>query len=156
MYGEDIDLSIRIEEAGFKTKLFHDAFVYHKRRIDLKRFYKQVNIFGNARINNHLLHPGSMKLVHTLPSLFVIGGIVIVILSIFISPWFLIFPALYLSILFFDALIKTKSLSIACLSIITSLIQIVGYGIGFISSFFRKIILHRGLEDIETIKRVYK
>jgi Glycosyltransferases, probably involved in cell wall biogenesis len=156
MYGEDIDLSIRIEEAGFKTKLFHDAFVYHKRRIDLKRFYKQVNIFGNARINNHLLHPGSMKLVHTLPSLFVIGGIVIVILSIFVSPWFLIFPVLYLSLLFFDSLIKTKNLRIACLSIITSLIQIVGYGIGFISSFFRKIILHRGLEDIETIKRVYK
>ena len=156
MYGEDIDLSIRIEEAGFKTKLYHDAFVYHKRRIDLKRFYKQVNIFGNARINNHILHPGSMKLVHTLPSLFVIGGLVIIILSIFISPLFLFFPTLYLSLLFFDSLIKTKSLSIACLSIITSLIQIVGYGFGFINSFFRKIILRRELEDIETIKRIYK
>ena len=156
MYGEDIDLSIRIDDAGFKTKLFHDAFVYHKRRIDLKRFYKQVNIFGNARVNNHILHPGSMKLVHTLPSLFVISVIVIIILSIFASPWLLIFPAFYLSLLFLDSLIKTKSLSIACLSIITSLIQIFGYGIGFINSFFRKIILRQGFEDKETIKRVYK
>ena len=156
MFGEDIDLSIRIDNEGFKTKLYHDAFVYHKRRIDLKRFYKQVNIFGNARINNHILHPGSMKLVHTLPSLFVIGGIIIVILSIFLSPWFLIFPALYLLLLFFDSLIKTKSLSIACLSVITSLIQIFGYGIGFINSFFRKILLRKGFEDKETIKRVYK
>ena len=156
MYGEDIDLSIRINDAGFKTKLYRDAFVYHKRRIDLKRFYKQVNIFGQARINLHKLHPGSLKLVHTLPALFVLGGIAIICLAIFVSPWFFIFPALYLFLLFTDSLIKTKSAGIASLSIITSLIQIFGYGLGFIKSFVQKIIFRKGLEDLETIKRVYK
>jgi hypothetical protein len=47
-------------------------------------------------------------------------------------------------------------LAIACLSIITSLIQLYGYGCGFIKSFIEKIILRRGLEDIETLKKVYK
>lgn len=156
MYGEDIDLSIRISQAGYTTKLYHEAFVYHKRRVDLKRFYKQVNIFGQARINLSKLYPGSLKLVHTLPALFVIGSIGVLILAIFVSPYFLLFPIAYLLLLFFDALFRTKSILIAGLSIITSLIQIYGYGNGFIKSFFEKIILRKGLEDIETLKRVYK
>jgi hypothetical protein len=55
-----------------------------------------------------------------------------------------------------DALAKTKSIKIAGLSIITSLIQIYGYGTGFIRSFVQKIIFRQGLEDLETLKRVYK
>ncbi|MDR2915620.1 MAG: glycosyltransferase [Tannerella sp.] len=156
MYGEDIDLSIRINNAGFKTKLYHDAFVYHKRRVNLKKFYKQVNIFGQARINLYKLYPDSLKVVHTLPAFFVLGSIIIIYLAIFVSPWFLIFPALYLLLLFSDSLVKTKSLSIAGLSIITSLIQIFGYGLGFIKSFVQKIILRRDLESSETIKRIYR
>ena len=156
MYGEDIDLSIRINKAGFTTKLYNDAFVYHKRRVDLKRFYKQVNIFGQARINLYKLYPESLKLVHTLPAFFVIGCFIIIILAIFVTPWLLIFPALYLMLLFFDSLIKTKSICIAGLSIATSLIQIFGYGLGFIKSFVQKIIFRKSMEDLETIKRVYK
>ena len=34
-YGEDIDFSIRIMEAGYRTRLFPSAWVYHKRRTDL-------------------------------------------------------------------------------------------------------------------------
>jgi GT2 family glycosyltransferase len=156
MYGEDIDLSIRISQAGFTTKLYREAFVYHKRRVNLKKFYKQVNIFGQARINLYKLHPGSLKLVHTLPALFVIGSIAIVLLAIFLSPYWLFFPAVYLCILFVDALLKTKKVSIAGLSVITSLIQLYGYGIGFIQSFIAKIILRRSMEDMETLKKVYK
>jgi glycosyltransferase involved in cell wall biosynthesis len=156
MYGEDIDLSIRIDRAGFATKLYRDAYVYHKRRVNLKRFYKQVNIFGQARINLYKLYPDSLKPVHLLPALFVVGGIVIMLLAIFISPRWLLFPIIYLCLLFFDSLVKTKSLRIAGLSLITSFIQIVGYGVGFIQSFVRKIIFRRGLEDLETLKKVYK
>ena len=156
MYGEDIDLSIRINQAGFTTKLYREAFVYHKRRVNMEKFYKQVHIFGQARINLFKLHPISLKLVHTLPALFVIGSIVIILLAIFLSPYFLLFPAVYIFILFFDSLIKTKNFAIAGLSVITSLIQLFGYGTGFIKSFFEKMILRRGLEDIETLKRVYK
>ena len=156
MYGEDIDLSIRINKAEFTTKLYRDAFVYHKRRVDLKRFYKQVNIFGQARINLYKLYPESLKLVHTLPALFVIGIFTILCLAIFVSPWFLVLPVFYLLLLFFDSLVKTKNISIASLSVITSLIQLFGYGLGFIKSFLQKVIFRKGLEDLETIKKVYK
>ncbi|MDR3268739.1 MAG: glycosyltransferase [Tannerella sp.] len=156
MYGEDIDLSIRINRAGFTTKLYRAAFVYHKRRVNLKKFYKQVHIFGQARINLYKLYPESLKLVHTLPALFVAGGVAIILFAVFLSPYFILFPAAYLSLLFFDSLLKTQNIRIAGLAILTSLIQIFGYGVGFIQSFFEKIVLRHGLEDIETLKKVYK
>ena len=40
--GEDPDLSIRLWNLGFKTKLIKDAFVYHKRRISWDKFQIQV------------------------------------------------------------------------------------------------------------------
>ena len=156
MYGEDIDLSIRINRAGFTTKLFHDAFVYHKRRVNLKKFYRQVHIFGQARINLYIIYPGSLKPVHTLPAFFVVGCVVILLLSILFSPWFLGFPAFYLALLFVDSLFKTKNLQIAGFSLITSMIQIFGYGLGFIYAFIHKMLLLKGLEDLETIRKVYK
>jgi glycosyltransferase involved in cell wall biosynthesis len=156
MYGEDIDLSIRINNAGFTTKLYRDAFVFHKRRVNLKRFYKQVNTFGQARINLYKLYPDSLKPVHTLPAVFVVGSVAVLLLAIFVSVGFLAFPAIYILLLFLDSLAKTKSVKIAALSIITSFIQIFGYGLGFIQSFVRKIIFRQGLEDLETLKKVYK
>jgi glycosyltransferase involved in cell wall biosynthesis len=156
MYGEDIDLSIRINNAGFATKLYRDAFVFHKRRVNLKKFYKQVHIFGQARINLYKLYPDSLKLVHILPTVFIIGSIVIILLAIFASACFLVFPTIYILLLFLDSLAKTKSVKIAGMSIITSLIQIYGYGLGFMQSFVWKIVFRHGLEDSETLKRAYK
>ena len=156
MFGEDIDLCNRIRHAGFSIKLFPEAFVYHKRRVNLNKFYKQVFIFGQARINVHLLHPGSLRIVHTLPAFAVLGGILILLLAIWVTPWLLGLPVAYLLLLFTDALHNTKNLRIACLSLLASIIQITGYGLGFILSFVRKILLRQGLETSEKIIKVYK
>ena len=69
MFGEDIDLSLRIAGAGFRIALYRDVFVYHKRRVNFKKFYKQVRNFGSGRISLALLHKGSLKPVHTIPAL---------------------------------------------------------------------------------------
>lgn len=50
-FGEDIDFSIRIFKAGCRCRLFPEAWVWHKRRTDLKKFFKQVHNSGIARIN---------------------------------------------------------------------------------------------------------
>jgi glycosyltransferase involved in cell wall biosynthesis len=155
MFGEDIDLAIRINRAGFVVKLYPDAFVYHKRRVSLKKFYRQVNIFGQARVNLYKLYPDSLKLVHTLPALFVVGFMATIAASIFF-PCLLILPAVYLVLLFADSLIKNRSIKIAALSMITGPVQIFGYGLGFIKAFVQKVVLRKGLEDIETLKKIYK
>ncbi|MDE6417839.1 MAG: glycosyltransferase, partial [Duncaniella sp.] len=87
MFSEDIDMSTRIREAGFSIGLIHEAPVYHKRRVDFKRFFRQVHVFGMSRITLKLLYPGSLKAVHALPALAVIIGLALVLLAIFVSLW---------------------------------------------------------------------
>ena len=50
-FGEDIDFSIRIFKAGCSCRLFPKAWVWHKRRTDFRKFWRQVYNSGIARIN---------------------------------------------------------------------------------------------------------
>jgi glycosyltransferase involved in cell wall biosynthesis len=169
MFGEDIDLSIRIADAGFRIALYRDVFVYHKRRVSFNKFYQQVRNFGSGRISLAILHKGSLKLVHTLPALLLIAGIAaiaLVIYSLLPTPYslFTIHYSLFIAycslliiiLLFFHAWYKTRNLKIALLAVWASIIQITGYGWGFITAFVQKIILRRGLETQEKLKKVYK
>lgn len=140
MIGEDIDLSIRIQQAGFKTTLIPEAYVYHKRRVDLAKFFRQVNTFGKGRVLLGEMHPGSTKLVHLLPAAFVLGHIALVLalvvaLILGAGLWSLLVLApivLYVLGIFCESLIKNKSVKIAFLSIATAYMQLFGYGTGFL------------------------
>lgn len=151
MFSEDIDMSTRIRQAGFTIGLIRPAEVYHKRRIDFRKFWRQVHVFGRSRITLKLLYPDSLKLVHTLPALAVIIGIILVVLGIFISPWWLLPIGVYVVALFISALISTRSIGIALRAVPASIVQICGYGTGFIRAFFTKIILRRGRNIEEEI-----
>lgn len=151
MFSEDIDMSTRIRKAGFSITLFPDLYVYHKRRLDFRKFLRQVYVFGMSRITLKLLYPGSMKPVHTFPALFLVGCVAMILLAIFCSPWWIMPLAVYLLAIFLTALIATKSLDIALKSVPASIIQLGGYGAGFIKAFFVKIILGRGRDINEEI-----
>lgn len=154
MFSEDIDMSTRIRNAGFKITLFPDVFVYHKRRGNLKKFWKQVHVFGMSRITLELLYPGSMKLVHWLPAVFTIGAAALIIASFF-SPWFLLPLAVYILALWIGALLAERDLKISFLAVAASMVQLLGYGTGFIKAYFNKIILRKGRnleEEIEIRK----
>lgn len=155
MFGEDIDLSTRIKDAGFTVFLFPDAYVYHKRRVSLKSFFKQVHVFGMARVDLFLLHPESLKLVHLLPAVFVFGALFLVASSL-ICLWALLPLGLYILALFVESSICNKSLPIALLSIVTSFIQLGGYGIGFISAFTRRVIFRRKTDMQAELDKHYK
>lgn len=142
-FGEDVDLSLRIVELGFSTRLFPNAYVFHKRRTDFRKFFRQVYNSGIARINLHLLHKGSLKLVHTLPSLFVIAMILCVLLAIRF-PLLLLLPALYCLAVFTDSILINRSIKVAFLSISAAWTQLFGYGLGFLSAVWKRLILGRG------------
>ena len=72
-FGEDIDFSIRIKKTGCRVLLFPEAWVWHKRRTDLKKFFKQVYNSGIARIELSKRHPGSLKVIHLLPTAFTVA-----------------------------------------------------------------------------------
>lgn len=137
--GEDSDMSIRIRNAGLKVKLYKNAFVYHKRKLDLRKFNKQVTTFGRARMLLTRLHPGSLKLIHLLPACFALGNILLLALSlIFLNPWFLLPIGVYVTAIFLESLLKNKKLNIAFMSILTSYIQLFSYGFGFLSEWITK------------------
>lgn len=154
MLGEDIDLSLRIREAGFKTRLIRDAFVYHKRRVSLKRFFLQVSNFGQARIWLQIKHPGSMKLVHMAPAVLTLLLVILLLASPWM-PWLLLFPLCYLLLLFFDSLVKNRNLKVALLSMLTGAIQVVGYGYGFLKAFWFKMVLREPLETKKKLTKMY-
>ncbi len=132
--GEDPDLSIRLWNLGYKTKLIPEAFVYHKRRISWSKFYKQVYKFGSVRPILNLWHPSTKKITYWFPSVFIIGllfSIVLAILNVYLP---ILAYVLYFSVAFILAILKTKNLMVAIKSVLAIIIQFFGYGYGFLKS----------------------
>lgn len=128
-YGEDIDFSLRLIASGAIVKLFPQSFVFHKRRVDLDQFFWQVHHSGEARVELEKRHPGSTKFVHYLPALFTLYCLLSII-SIVGTTLLLLYSVL----LFCDAWLRTRSFYTACLSVIASFVQLIGYGTGFLKA----------------------
>jgi glycosyltransferase involved in cell wall biosynthesis len=152
-FGEDIDMSIRILAAGFKTRLVKEAFVYHKRRTNLRQFFKQVYNSGIARINLYKIHPQSLKLVHLAPAIFTVGNLFLIVSAILCSRLFLLPILCYVVLLFIHSTVKNKNVVIGLLTILTSYIQLLGYGFGFINACWKRIVL--GKDEFSAFKNTF-
>ena len=139
-FGEDIDFSYRIVEAGYMPRLFPEAWVWHKRRTDFRKFFRQVYNSGIARINLEKRHPGTMKLVHLLPTVFTLGVIGLLLITL-IFTYACVPIILYSAIIFIDSSIKNKSLWVGLLSIPAAFVQLMGYGFGLIESWWKRCVL---------------
>lgn len=149
-HGQDMDFSARIVEAGFKTGLVKDAFVYHKRRTSLAKFYRQIFNWGVARINLGRLHPSLSKPVHFLPALVVLGVLLLALMSLFLPQFarliWTIMSAGFLAVCLFafaESSLKYRSLKIGFLSIFTLNIQVFAYGFGLIKALWQTKVLGR-------------
>ena len=141
---EDIDLSMRLDKAGYRTVLISEAFVYHKRRSTFYKFYKQTNSFGRGRIDLYIRHGNALKPVHLLPSLFVLFNAAGVLSLLFSHPVFLVYLCsifLYCLLIFIHATVINRSLHIGVLSVAASFVMLTGYGTGMISNLFSRKIL---------------
>ena len=155
-FGEDIDFSYRIVEAGHQTQLLPSAWVWHKRRTDFRKFFRQVFNSGIARINLTKRHPGTLKLVHLLPAVFTLGVIGLILTSAvgrllmyYVSNdqwrWLCLLPwvpiVLYSLVIFTDSSIKNRSAYVGMLSVPAAFVQLMGYGLGFIKAWWKRCIL---------------
>jgi GT2 family glycosyltransferase len=139
-FGEDIDLSIRIMAAGFKTALIKESAVFHKRRTRFKQFFKQVYNSGIARVVLNKKHPGTLKPVHLLPSVFVLGVLFFLTGALF-CPYALLPVALFIMLIFTDSTWRNRSLKVGGLSVLATFIQLFGYGLGFMVAFLKLVLL---------------
>ena len=142
-FGEDIDFSIRILQNGYHCRLFPEAWVWHKRRTDWHKFFKQVYNSGIARINLYKKYPESLKLVHGLPAVFVLGVIALLLVAPF-CIWSLSLLLVFSLIIFIDASVQNKSVRIGILSVVAAFIQLTGYGLGFLCAWWKRCVCRQG------------
>ena len=170
-FGEDIDFSIRIFKAGCKCRLFPEAWVWHKRRTDMRKFFRQVYNSGIARVNLYKKYPESLKLVHLLPMVFTVGVILLFLIACFgrimmvygdaadfYSWYYLVVGAicpilLFSLIIFIDSAIQNKSLPIGFISIGAAFVQLSGYGFGFITAWWKRCIL--GHDEFHAFEKTF-
>ena len=170
-FGEDIDFSIRIFKAGCRCRLFPEAWVWHKRRTDMRKFFRQVYNSGIARVNLYKKYPESLKLVHLLPMVFTVGVILLFLIACFgrimmvygdaadfYSWYYLVVGAispilLFSLIIFIDSAIQNKSLPIGFISIGAAFVQLSGYGFGFISAWWKRCIL--GHDEFHAFEKTF-
>jgi glycosyltransferase involved in cell wall biosynthesis len=133
-FAEDIDLSIRIHQAGFKVGLIHEAYVYHKRRTSLLAFCRQVFHFGRGRVMVGRVHPGAVKLTHWYPTFFLAAMVIMPLLPLFSPKLFLVSLTGFITYLMAIAILAYRSsrlFSVAVLAIPAAICQLLGYGLGF-------------------------
>ena len=155
-FGEDIDFSIRIFDNGYSCRLFPEAWVYHKRRTDFSKFFKQVYNSGIARINLYKKYPSSLKLVHLLPAVFTVGVFLLCLSALLLCSLVpLSLLLLYSILIFIDSATHYKSIKIGFLSVGAAFTQLMGYGLGFIEAWWKRCV--RGLDEFQAFeKNFYK
>ena len=140
-FAEDIELSIRIKKSGFRTGLIPEAFVFHKRRASFYQFFKQVFNFGKGRALVGKVHPEEVRLTHWFPAVFTIGCLALLILWLadgFLFTLALTFLLFYLLLIFCDSLYVSRHPGVAVLAVFSALLQLWGYGFGFLMEKFRR------------------
>ncbi|MBR1732251.1 MAG: glycosyltransferase [Alloprevotella sp.] len=142
-FGEDIDLSTRILRGGYRCRLFPGAWVWHKRRTDLRKFFKQVHNSGIARIHLTLRHPGTLRPVHLLPSAFLLTSLALLLGGLF-RPLLWAPLALYALLVLADSTLRNRSLRVGLLSVPAAFTQLWGYGSGLLLAAVRRYLLRSG------------
>ena len=107
-----------------------------------------------------------MKLVHLLPTVFTVGVIALILISavgralmhyvnhgqfywMCFAPWIPIL--LYSLLICIDSSIKNKSLYVGLLSVPAAFVQLMGYGLGFIESWWKRCV--RGQDEFSLCER---
>ena len=130
---------------GFNVQLIPEAWVYHKRRTDLKKFFKQVHNSGIARINISLRHPATLKITHFFPAAFLLY-VCFALVNTLVAPygWVTLMPlVVYKLALFLQGALQYRSVTLGARCVAASFVQLIGYGSGFIRGIIWRVILNK-------------
>lgn len=145
-HGQDIEFSNRILETGEPIIKVEKAIVYHKRRISIRKFFKQVYNWGVARINLYKIDNKMLEPVHFFPAIGTIVSFIFIILAILFPKIFLPFIILGILILLLMAahgVFKYRDIKVFIYIPIIVVTQIWGYGFGFINAYIQRIIFKK-------------
>ena len=140
--GEDTKFCLDLIKKGHKIWYSNELLVYHHRRKSIISHLKQVGNYGQHRGYFAKKFPEtSFKLTYFIPSLFLLGNILLLALSFFsplILKTYLILLAIYFALVAIDVFVRTKNIIIGILAIITVFLTHLFYGLMFIKGLFSK------------------
>ena len=146
--GEDPDLTLRLWKRGFNSRLFKDSFVYHKRRINWRLFFKQLYKFGSTRPILNRWHNRKFTLIYWMPFVFSLG-LVLALIGLVMGYSLLFYVYLsYLFLIFIHASFKTKNLLIAIMSTGAVLLMYLAYGLGYLNTSLRMCCSSKSAEEL--------
>jgi GT2 family glycosyltransferase len=143
-HGEDVEMSFRIKEAGFKLLYCEDAKIYHRRSATFSQFFFQLLRMGEARWLLFRTHRKLMEPLFLVPPLAILLFIALFLVSPFSPAIFSILKPLfalgiiYLAIIGISAWITLKSAKAFFLAPLAFICQQVGYGVGFLYAAGKK------------------
>jgi len=144
-FGEDLDLSMRILKKGHHSSFEPSLAIYHRRRTSFSSFFKQVFNSGMARIVLNIRHRGTLKPVHLLPSLFTLLLLLFPLL-VYWMPGLLYLGIAGALALILHAYVRTNKLSVSLLSLVASIVQLTGYGLGLLYGWYKFILTRQPVE----------
>jgi GT2 family glycosyltransferase len=133
--GQDYELDIRLRKAGYKIFYTPKTRVYHFKRDSVRSLWRQMYRYGFARAKMVKKHPDTLKFFHLLGPGFILGSILVMVLTLlkWLPLWAL--PCLiiaYILMSFVSMLQVTRKPSVVISSILFYLLIHVGYGAGFL------------------------
>jgi cellulose synthase/poly-beta-1,6-N-acetylglucosamine synthase-like glycosyltransferase len=133
--GQDYELDIRLRKAGYKILYTPKTKVYHFKRDSVRSLWHQMYRYGIARAKMVKKYRDTLKFFHLLGPGFILGGILILILTLLglLPVW--VIPCLivaYVLMSMVSTLQITRKPSVVVSSVLFYLLIHVGYGTGFL------------------------
>lgn len=159
-HGQDIEFSRRIVASGARISYIPNAVVYHKRRTNLRKFFRQMFNWGVARINLSFYDKGNLEPLHFLPAIGAVGYTLLTVFTLLTGLlaeiWLglTILAGLICLFILIDSARRYKSWKVGCLTPVIAVCQIFAYGYGFFYNYVRRVILGKG-EFTGFVKRYY-
>ncbi len=136
--GEDPEWVYRWWQTGGTTASFPAWKIYHKRRINLRSFIRQIRKFARTRVILSKLYPGTFSPVFLAPVLFVLFTVA----AVFYAPFRLLL-GLYLFCAFIEFLWRSRNIVAALAALPLIFVQNAVYALGLIESFIPICILRK-------------
>jgi cellulose synthase/poly-beta-1,6-N-acetylglucosamine synthase-like glycosyltransferase len=142
---EDLDIGCRIVKAGYEVVYSPKVRVWHKGADSFGKFFRQIYSYGKARPMIESTHKELSSSTTLLPSLFLIGLIILSVLSLY-ATLFLQILLLVLStymgvLLIISAFVAWREKKVDYLLgvLVAIIIQHMAYGLGYISGILRRL-----------------
>jgi succinoglycan biosynthesis protein ExoA len=133
--GQDYELDIRLRKVGYKILYTPKTRVYHFKRDSVRSLWRQMYRYGIARAKMIKKHRETLRFYYLLGPGFILGAVLIVLLTLFrILPLWVI-PLLilaYILLSLVSTLQITRKPSVVVSSVLFYLLIHVGYGAGFL------------------------